>query len=145
MSSSDTLPIYIDTYQLTREIYLITHKFPREFKYCLGEQINRDVLKLLYHIFQANHIKSERSDHIRRFLASLDMVRVEIRLAHDMKVLSTRQISHLAQFMDKIVKQANAWQKYEQVKSRKEVQNEIGLPELDRTDTPSAQASSLID
>ena len=128
MSNSVTLPIYIDTYQLVREIYLMTHKFPREFKYCLGEQLNRDVLKLLYHIFQANHIKSERVEHIRRFLASLDMVRMELRLAHDMKVLSTRQISHLVQFLDKIVKQANAWQKYQKDQLRKEA-NEKGMPE----------------
>lgn len=57
----------------------MTHKFSREFKYCLGEQLNRDVLKLLYYIFQANHIKSERMEHIHRFLAQLDMVRVEIK------------------------------------------------------------------
>ena len=136
MGHSDTLPIYIDSYQLTREIYLITHKFPKEYKYCLGEQINRDVLKLLYHIFQANHIKSERLDHLHRFLASLDMVRVELRLAHDMKVLSTRQISHLAQFMDKIVKQANAWQKYQKEQLRKE-KNEKGLPESDEIEQQS--------
>jgi len=42
MKSSDTLPIYVDTYQLTREIYQITHKFSRKYKYCLGEQINQD-------------------------------------------------------------------------------------------------------
>ena len=136
MSSSDTLPIYIDTYQLTREIYQITHKFSREFKYWLGEQMNQDVLKLLYHIFQANHIKSERVEHLHRFLAQLDMVRVEIRLAHDMKVLSTRQISHLAQFLDKIVKQANAWQKYQKDQLRKE-ENEKGLPELNGIDKQS--------
>ena len=133
MSQSDTLQVYIDTYQLTRELYLITHKFPHEFKYCLGTQINQDVLKLLYHIFQANHIKSERIDHLNRFLAALDMVRVELRLAHDMKVLSTRQISHLAQFLDKIVKQANAWLRYQHDQCRKE-ENKKDLPESNSPD-----------
>ena len=128
MALSETLPVYIDTYQFVRELYQITHKFPREFKYCLGEQMNHDVLQLLYHIFQANHLKSERLMHLHQFLAALDMVRVEIRLAHDMQVLSTRQIAHLALFLDKIVKQANAWQKYQRNQQRKEEQTET-VPE----------------
>jgi len=120
MKDSETLPIYVDTYQFVRELYQITHKFPREYKYCLGEQMNRDVLQLLFYIFQANHIKPERVQYIRLFLAGLDMVRVEIRLAHDMQVLSTRQISHLSLFVDKIVKQAAAWQKYQMSQDKKE-------------------------
>jgi len=39
MKDSEILPIYVDTYQLVRELYQITHKFPKEYKYCLGEQI----------------------------------------------------------------------------------------------------------
>ena len=129
MSTTNVLPIYIDTYQFVREVYLITHKFPREFKYCLGEQINRDVLVLLYEIFQANHLPDERVMHLSRFLASLDMVRVELRLGHDMKVLSTRQMAHLAQFLDKIVKQATSWQKYHKSHHNKQEDTKKVLPE----------------
>ena len=133
MSQAETLNIYIDTYQFVKEIYQMTHKFSREYKYCLGEQINKDVLKLLYHIFQANHIKEERISALCQFMACLDMVRVELRLAHDMKVLSTRQMAHLAQFLDKIVKQAAAWQKYQRTRNhqQKEDKNNSLLPEPD--------------
>ncbi len=134
MGPSETLPIYVEAYQLAREAYQMTHKFPKEYKYCLGDQINQDVLKLLYFIFQANHIKAQRLEYIRSFLAALDMVRVEFRLAHDMKALSTRQMAHLAQFLDKIVRQATAWQKYQQSQERKEIKDS---PELNQMDKPS--------
>ena len=113
MARCETLPVYIETYQFVREVYLMTHKFSREFKYCLGEQINKDVLQLLYHIFQANHIRGDKTPELDAFLAMLDMVRVEFRLAHDMKVITTRQMAHLAVSMDRIVKQISAWRKYQ--------------------------------
>jgi len=31
MKDSEILPIYVDTYQLVRELYQITHKFPKEY------------------------------------------------------------------------------------------------------------------
>ena len=96
--------------------------------------MNRDVLQLLFYIFQANHIKTERVHYIQLFMGALDMVRVEIRLAHDMRVLSTRQIAHLSLFLDKIVKQAAAWQKYQQSQERKEIKDS---PELNQMDQPS--------
>ena len=134
MARSDTLPVYIDTYQFVREVYQITHKFPREFKYCLGEQMNHDVLQLLYHIFQANHMRGDKTPELDAFMAALDMVRVEIRLAHDMQVLSTRQIAHLALFLDNIIKQATAWRKYQKATPKsptgKEEQTET-VPESD--------------
>lgn len=136
MARSDTLPIFIDTYQFVREIYLITHKFPREFKYCLGEQMNRDVLQLLWLIFHANHQRCEKVRYLDDFLAQLEMVRVEIRLCHDMKVLSVRQLAHLALFMERIVKQANAWRKHQKQfddVNGKEQEKDFGLPELNTT------------
>ena len=139
MARSDTLPIFIDTYQFVKEIYQITHKFSREYKYCLGEQINRDVLQLLYHIFQANHKKEDRTKELEAFMSSLDMVRVELRLAHDMRVIETRQIAHLSQFLDRIIKQATAWRKYE---SRPEGKEECVLRESDTISKRSIGESS---
>lgn len=120
MARSEQLPIFIDTYQFVRELYQMTHKFSREFKYCLGTQMNNDALKLLYHIFQANHIREDRLYHLDKFIAAMEMIRLEMRLAFDMGVLGTRQMAHLAVFFDKIMKQANAWHKAQMAPPKKE-------------------------
>ena len=133
MARSDTLPIFIETYQFVKELYKMTHKFSREFKYCLGTQMNQNALQLLYQIFQANHDLTDKVRHLNAFLAELEMVRVEMRLAHDMGAMTTRQIAHLSLFMDKILKQAQAWRKYQQTHTKGK-ENEFPLPESDLMD-----------
>ncbi len=137
MARSDQLPIFIDTYQFVKELYHITHKFSREFKYCLGTQMNNNALQLLYHIFEANHTHDSKLPHLDAFLSEMDMVRVEMRLAHDMGVLTTRQMAHLSLFFDKIMKQANAWHKAQIVPKGKEESDKKDWPESNAMNKPS--------
>jgi hypothetical protein len=39
------LPVYKDTYQLCLKIFECTKEFNREYKYSLGQDMKRDVLK----------------------------------------------------------------------------------------------------
>ena len=132
MARSDTLPIFIDTYQFVRELYQITHKFPRAYKYCLGSRMNEDALMLLMCIFRANHSREQRRTELDAFLSALEMVRVEIRLCHDIRILSVRQMAHLALYTDKIARQATAWRKHALNNSvTKKEDTEKVLPESD--------------
>ncbi len=117
MARSDTLPIFLDTYQLTQEIYKTTVKFPREYKFCLGQEMNRDVLNLLRLIFRANHTV-DKVPLLEEFFAALEVLRLEIRLCADMKVLTVKRLAYLSLLVESISKQAVAWCHYETRKKK---------------------------
>lgn len=118
MARSDTLPIFLETYKFVLEVYKCTFKFPREYKFCLGQEMNLDALRLLTWIFQANH-HQDKSAYLDEFLAAFEKVRLEIRLCVDLNVLTVRKLAHLSVIMDGIAEQANAWQKYETTQALK--------------------------
>ncbi|PKG42765.1 hypothetical protein CXF67_08535 [Psychroflexus sp. MES1-P1E] len=47
MTLHTELPVYRDTYKLVLEIFLSTKNFPKEYKYSLGRDMERDVLVLM--------------------------------------------------------------------------------------------------
>jgi len=47
MALHTELPVYRDTYKLVLEIFVSTKNFPKEYKYSLGRDMERDVLVLM--------------------------------------------------------------------------------------------------
>lgn len=105
------LPIYRDSYMLLTEIYEATGKFSRDYKYTLGQDMKRDCLNLFRHLYNANAFAAERTEHLNNFLASFELLKIELRLCVDMNVLSVKKLAHLSLIMDSIAKQATVWRK----------------------------------
>lgn len=105
------LPIYRDAYLLLVEIFQITGKFPRDFKYTLGQDMKRDCLSLFRDLYGANMSQEKRRRHLDNFLASFELLKVELRLCVDFNVLSVKRLSHVSLIMDNIARQASAWRK----------------------------------
>ncbi len=103
------LPIYRDVYQLLIEIYQTTSKFPRDFKYTLGQDMKRDALMLFRDLYGANTSAEERRKHLDNFLTSFELLKTEIRLCVDLNVLSIKKLAQLSLLMDNIAKQAQGW------------------------------------
>ena len=118
------LPIYRDSYMLLTEIYEVTGKFPRDFKYTLGQDMKRDCLDLFRHLYNANAFADKRAEHLNNFLASFELLKIELRLCVDMNVLSIKKLAHLSLIMDSIGKQATIWRK----KSKNTVVNKQKSP-----------------
>ena len=105
------LPIYRDAYNLLLTLYQETGRFSRDFKYTLGQDIKRDCLNLFRELYFANSQIKERGEHIDKFLSAFELLKIEIRLCVDLKVLSIKKLAHLTLMMDSIAKQATAWRK----------------------------------
>ena len=105
------LPIYRDSYMLLTEVYEATGKFPRDFKYTLGQDMKRDCLDLFRHLYNANAFADKRPEHLNNFLASFELLKIELRLCVDMNVLSVKKLAHLSLIMESIGKQATVWRK----------------------------------
>ena len=105
------LPIYRDSYILLTEIYKVTTLFPRDFKYTLGQDMKRDCLALFRNLYEANMQQDKRQQHLDAFLSSFELLKIELRLCVDLKVLSIKKLAQLSLVMDSIAKQAKGWRK----------------------------------
>lgn len=103
------LPIYRDAYQLLLEIYQVTNKFPRDFKYTLGQDMKRDSLALFRDLYGANVSVENRRQHLDHFLTAFELLKVEMRLCVDLNVLSVKKLAQLSLMMESIAKQASGW------------------------------------
>ncbi len=112
MSRSDTLPIFLDTYKLLVELYRVTVNFPREYKFSIGQDIQKDAMELFRCIYRANH-HQDKIPHLEAYLSEFEIVRIELRLASQLKLLSEKKFAHLSLMMETIGKQATAWRKHE--------------------------------
>ena len=108
MVLSEELPIYRDTYKLLLEIYKVTNKFSREYKYSLGQDMKRDALILFRNIYRAN-VNLRKRAFLEEFLSDYEILKLEIRLCRDLNIISVKKLAELSAVMDKIGKQATAW------------------------------------
>ena len=109
MAVCNQLPIYRDSYQLLLEVYQVTNKFARDFKYNLGQDMKRDCLDMVRHLYNANHDVAARAEHIDKFLSTFEVLKVDIRLCVDMNMLSINKLAQLSLLMESISRQARGW------------------------------------
>jgi len=102
------LPVYRDTYNLILKIYKCTKDFPKDYKYTLGQDMKRDALQLVRSIYRANK-STQKKKHLETFLDEFELLKLEIRLCADLKVLSMKRQAELSGLMDSIGKQVTGW------------------------------------
>jgi len=102
------LKVFKDVYQLILKIFEYTQGFPREYKYTLGQDIKRDAIVLVRSIYRANKAKS-KTEYLEAFLDDFEILKLEVRLCTDMKILSIKKQAELAQLMEGIGKQITGW------------------------------------
>jgi len=102
------LPVFRDVYKLILKIFDCTKDFPKEYKYTLGQDIKRDGIQLVRSIYRANKEKDKRK-YLESFLDDFEILKLEIRICADMKILSLKKQAELSLLMDSIGKQINGW------------------------------------
>jgi len=102
------LPVFNDTYRLTLKIFELTKNFSREYKFTLGQDMKRDCITLVRSIYRANKNK-QREIYLEQFLDEFEVLKLEIRLCKDLRLINIRQQAQLALAMDKIGKQITGW------------------------------------
>ena len=102
------LPVYRDTYNLMVEVYQVTSRFSHEFKYSLGQDMKRDVLSLFRNLYRANR-SSVKHVYLEDFLSDFELLKVEMRLCVDLKLLTIKKMAQLSKLTDAIGKQVTAW------------------------------------
>ncbi len=108
MALYQDLPVFRDVYQLTLRIHQLTQSFAREFKYTMGQDMKRDCLALLRSIYRVNRSR-DKAPLLDAFLDDFELLKLEVRLCCDLKLLSLKQQAELIELMDTIGKQITGW------------------------------------
>lgn len=128
MRNSDILPIYIEAYHLTQDFFKQTIKFPKEYRFLLGSQLNQESIELCT-LIAGVHRTSAKQELLEEIFHQLDKIRIIFRLCTDFKLLSNQQQAIIATRLEKITGQAKAWHKSE----RRKKDHNIHLPESGTT------------
>ncbi|BAS67091.1 four helix bundle protein [Bathymodiolus septemdierum thioautotrophic gill symbiont] len=113
MALFSELSVYKIGYDFLLEIYNRTKKFPREYKFSLGEKMKQASLDLLIDVYKANKSRKEtRIIHIENARQSVEVLRLFLRISKDLQLLSTKGFASLNIMIQDLSKQLTAWQKY---------------------------------
>lgn len=110
MALASTLPIYRVTYELLQVVTRITKDMPRDYKHSLGNKMREECVELVVLIYRANCSRI-KSPHLEVLQERLQVVMLLLRLAKDMKLISTGQLAQTIGLTDQIGKQSSGWLK----------------------------------
>jgi UDP-glucose 6-dehydrogenase len=102
------LKVFKDVYSLILKIFEYTKDFPRDYKYTLGQDMKRDAIVLVRSIYRANKSKN-KTEYLETFLDDFEIIKLEVRLCVDMKILSIKKQAELSSLMEGIGKQIIGW------------------------------------
>ena len=102
------LPVFKDVYSLVVLIYQVSVHFPKEYKYSLGQEARRDALVLTRRIYRANKAQNKK-EYLEAFLDDFELLKLEMRLCADLKIISIKKHAHISLLMDRIGKQITGW------------------------------------
>jgi len=102
------LPVFKDVYKLTLLIYSLTKDFSKEYKYTLGQDLKKDVMVLMRSIYRANKAQNKK-EYLETFLDDFELLKLEVRLCVDIKIISIKKQAEISLLMDGIGKQITGW------------------------------------
>ncbi len=113
MSKPDDLPLYLAIYKLTRYLYLLVKNFPKSYKYTLGQNILDLAWETLDSTILANSLPNkQKPEFIRHASTSFDKLKIRLRLAHEIHIISDRKQAFLVERNEEIGKMLSGWLKW---------------------------------
>ena len=107
------LNVFKDVYKLILLLFEVTKDFPREYKYTLGQDIKRDSIQLVRSIYRANKA-IDKKQYLEAFLDDFEILKLELRLCTDMKILAIRRQAEISLLLDGIGRQITGWRNAQQ-------------------------------
>ncbi len=96
MAKSEHLPIYLNLYQLNKDLYTAIRGFPKEYKYTLGESILDLNWKCIDIVIVANASpKKEKYSKILNLSIAFDCLKARLRMAQEIGIISQKQYTHI--------------------------------------------------
>jgi four helix bundle protein len=111
MARYEHIAIFQSAYILTLEIYRSVSNFKKEHKYTLGEKLKLICHGMLDLIMIANSEKN-KNEYLRKLEYKTETLRIYLRLAFDLKIISAGYLEKTNKQLEEIKKQIGGWQKW---------------------------------
>jgi hypothetical protein len=109
MTNSE-LPVIRKTYDLALWACRHVGRFPRQHRFVLGERLERRLYDLLETLLQARYSK-DRQALLRQANLTLEVLRFQVRLAHDLQCLRTNSYGFACRALQEIGAMVGGWLK----------------------------------
>lgn len=123
MAIYDNLPVFKDTYDLLLLFIRISANLQRDFRYTIGQELKKELMDLCISIYQANGT-TEKEFFISEGRKKMVVVKLDFRILHDTKQISTKQFAMFADKAENISKQLTAWNNYIKKQGKKDAKTE---------------------
>ncbi len=106
------VPIILKTYELYKEIHVLQKTIPKSDRYSLWVKIQNATLDILEGLLQVGYVTPEnRTNFLTKISAKVDILRIFIRLAFDVKTINNSKYLHLQECLDEIGRMLGGWLK----------------------------------
>lgn len=116
-SKTSQLPIYRSSYNLLTHLTRCISKFPRNWRPTVGEAMHQHGVRLIMQIYRANAAQ-DKTEHIAELLEALEVLELQLQLAHDLRLISTRELAAASDLTECIGRQAGGWKKSTAIRQR---------------------------
>ncbi len=108
------LPVFRLAYDLLLRLFHDCAKMSKDYRYTLGEDIKKRLLRLEVCIYHANDQKDteKKIAYLTEALENLIEVKICVRILHDSKQLSLKQFAYLCEKMVEVEDQLKKWKTY---------------------------------
>ncbi|MFA6146385.1 MAG: diversity-generating retroelement protein Avd [Patescibacteria group bacterium] len=97
------------TYELYKLLYQNLKSFPKKDKYTLGQKIDNTALEILEAITLAGISSQNKLNLLEKASQKLDLLKILIRLADDLKILDNKKYLEIQQKIQEIGKMLGGW------------------------------------
>lgn len=104
----DDLPVFKASYDLVLEVFTWSQHMKREYRYSLGEEVKKELVKLIMSVYRAN-VTKDKEPYIRTARENVEMARLQIRLLRDLGQVPIKHVTKVNLHIDDISKQLTAW------------------------------------
>src|SRR5262249_40583657 len=108
--AEEQLAVIVKTFDLVKWSCQHTGRFPRNHRFTLGERIERRLYDLLETLVQARYTR-DRQPLLRQANLSLEILRFQMRLAHELNCLRTNSYGFATQALQEIGAMVGGWMK----------------------------------
>ncbi|MDR2541345.1 MAG: four helix bundle protein [Candidatus Peribacteria bacterium] len=108
MTTYDHLPVYKASYDFLIKIFVTVKNFSKEYKYTIGEQLQKEAVGLVSSICTANR-KLDKTEILILSKEKVELLTLYLRICSDMKLISLKKHVELTLILEDISKQLTDW------------------------------------
>lgn len=103
------LPIIQKTYDLIKWYVPILNRLPREYRFTLGDRINRELYDLLDGLIEARYARVDKLLRLQSLNTRLQVLRYQTRLLMEFRLMAIKRYEYVSRLINDIGTDLGGW------------------------------------